>query len=144
MRIKILSKEGAELGLLDFDGGAKWIGKTDATLQGLLDEAGEYGVKTFREHRDGNTRILGEVVVPLSDPIFPLAFKKHLERLGYTVIIVEDTERALAEATELTLALPEGEEKRMLLEELPRMSYLEVTATIEILKKAAELARKRS
>lgn len=133
MEIEIF-KDNNKLGELDFDEENNPLFKNgfDEKLKTLIEEYAKKGITRLIDVKSNSSNIIIEEPVSRSDPNFQLAFKEWLGRYGYE--IKEPRPETDEEIKKLANAVPNEELKNKILEELPKMTYLEKTFILETLK----------
>jgi len=135
MKLEIRNKNREFLALIEINsGGVNFIDTgSDSSFRKFVIGALEKGIPEFREEEEnGIIKILERLVIP-PDPNFPLIFKNFIERNGYSVL----DERALAVRKEIELilsALPDSNDKKLILEKIQKLFYAELILVLRELK----------
>lgn len=137
MKLKIKDLVGTDLGVLVVENNQ--VSTKEITSQVLRDFIGQaiksdLPVLTESYDPDAKRFVTYQEEVPISDPHFDLALKSFLVTNGYDV--EEDRPDLDNQLLKLLESQPDGDEKRKITEELPRMSYLQKSYLLKSLQDA--------
>ena len=138
MIISVFDTQQKNMGTLQVEAGSepKFQGDFNSSFAELLKKIlaeGVYGLQDLG--RPGQESVIARIPVALSDTAFPLALKQHLMGQGYRV--VELHPEVEEKIRKLLQEFPETDDKKEILEQLPNMSYLEQTFTLQQLQQFA-------